>query len=83
MAYDLNPDPTARALSLAIDETNCSLDFSLALAQSPHYGLSLPQGRQILEHVLDGVSAWAQIARSYGIPHAEISLMADSFNLRE
>lgn len=81
MAYDLNPDPSVRALSLAIDESDHSLDFSLALDQSPQYGLSRHQGHQILQHVLEGVSAWAQVARSYGISRQEIAVMTDSFNL--
>lgn len=81
MAYDLNPDPSVPALSLAIDESDHSLDFSLALDQSPQYGLSRHQGHQILQHVLEGVSAWAQVARSYGISRQEIAVMTDSFNL--
>jgi len=83
MAYDLNPDPSVRTLSLAIDETDHSLDFSLALDQSPQYGLSRHQAHQILQHVLEGVSTWDQIARSYEIPLSEISLMADSFRLSQ
>lgn len=83
MAYDLNPDPSVHTLSLAIDETDHSLDFSLALDQSPQYGLSRHQAHQILQHVLEGVSTWDQIARSYEIPLSEISLMADSFRLSQ
>lgn len=68
MAYDLNPDPLGGSLSLAIDEANHGLDFSLALGQ---------------HGVLDSVSRWAQVARSYGIPKQEIALMARSFNLSQ
>ncbi len=80
-AYDLNPSPNSYALSLAINEVDHSLDFSLALEQAPLFYLSKMQAIAILEEVSDSVSQWENTAKGYGLSSSECRQMESVFRL--
>jgi serine/threonine-protein kinase HipA len=80
-AYDLNPSPNSYDLSLAIDEVDHSLDFSLALKQAPYFHLSNKEATAILEEVSDSVCQWKQTAKKYGLSSSECMQMESAFTL--
>ena len=80
-AYDLNPSPNSYGLSLAIDEMDNSLDFSLALKQAPLFYLSKMEAIAILEEVSDSVSQWKSTAKKYGLSPSECIQMESAFRL--
>jgi len=80
-AYDLNPSPNSYTLSLAIDEVDHSLDFSLALKQAPLYHLSNKEATSILEEVSESVSQWKQTAKKYGLSSSACMQMESAFRL--
>jgi serine/threonine-protein kinase HipA len=80
-AYDLNPDPDGRGLSLNIDETDNALDYDLALSQAPRFHLTIARAKKILGEVTAAVAKWKEIASSRGISRAEIIRMENAFSL--
>ncbi|MBI9093988.1 MAG: type II toxin-antitoxin system HipA family toxin [Sphaerochaeta sp.] len=80
-AYDLNPSPNSYGLSLAIDEVDHSLDFSLALKQAPFFHLSNTEAAAILEEVSDSVCQWKQTAKKYGLSSSACMQMESAFRL--
>ncbi len=80
-AYDLNPSPHGYTLSLAIDEVDHSLDFSLALKQAPLYHLSNKEATIILEEVSESVCQWKQTAKKYGLSSSACMQMGSAFRL--
>ncbi len=80
-AYDLNPSPNSYGLSLAIDEMDNSLDFSLALKQAPLFYLSKKEAIAILEEVSDSVCQWKDTAKKYGLSPSECMQMESAFRL--
>ena len=80
-AFDLNPVPSSYNLTLAIDEVNHSLDFSLALKQAHFYHLNEKEASAIIEEVKDSVSGWRNIAKDYGLSASQCSTMESAFSL--
>ncbi|MDY0289881.1 MAG: HipA domain-containing protein [Sphaerochaeta sp.] len=80
-AYDLNPSLNSYGLSLAIDEMDNSLDFSLALKQAPLFYLSKKGAIAILEEVSASVSQWENTAKKYGLSPSECMQMESAFRL--
>ncbi|MEN6364435.1 MAG: HipA domain-containing protein [Rectinema sp.] len=78
-AYDMNPSPFAGGLSLAIDESDNSLDFELALSVAEYFRLSLGEAREAMSEVLVAVSRWRKSAEDLGIPQSERDRMAQAF----
>jgi len=68
-------------LSLAIDEMDNSLDFSLALKQAPLFYLSKKKAIAILEEVSDSVSQWENTAKKYGLSSSECMKTQLAFRL--
>jgi hypothetical protein len=68
-------------LSLAIDEMDNSLDFSLALKQAPLFYLSKKEAIAILEEVSDSVCQWKDTAKKYGLSPSECMQMESAFRL--
>lgn len=79
-AYDINPSPDSAGLSLAIDEHDNSLDFSLALSVAPYFRLSKPEALSIMEAIRGVVSTWQERAKALGIRRPEIERMQGAFN---
>ncbi len=80
-AYDLNPSPNSYGLSLAIDEVDHSLDFSLALKQASLFHLSNKEATSILEEVSESVCQWKQTAQKYGLSQSACIQMESAFRL--
>ena len=78
-AYDMNPNPERRDLSLAIDEANTACDVDVALRAAPSYGLSAARGASIVTEVRTAVRNWHQEATSIGIAKDEQYEMQSAF----
>ncbi|MCK9482698.1 MAG: HipA domain-containing protein [Bacteroidia bacterium] len=80
-AFDLNPDPRGKSLSLAIDEINRSLDFELILSQAHHFRVNNKEAHLIKDEMLDRISGWRNIASSLKLKEYEIDQMESAFKL--
>ena len=78
-AYDLNPVPYGRGLTLNVSETENALDLQLALEVAPFFRLALPQAELIMAEVVAAVRGWRAVAVRYQIPREEQELMANAF----
>lgn len=78
-AYDLNPDPSGKGLSLNITENDNSLDFDLLMEVAPFYGIDASSARSIIEKVKFATSNWRAVASDLHIPRDEQELMAVAF----
>lgn len=82
--YDVNPNPYGRALTLAIDENDPSLDFDLVLAVAPHFGLEAERARAILAEMQAAIGEnWRALAKEEGLSRGEIREMEPAFRLVE
>jgi serine/threonine-protein kinase HipA len=81
-AYDMNPNPQGRGLTLNISETDNSLDFGLALSVTPYFRVE-KNAESILKKVKRSVAKWKVFAKKYAIPASETSAMAPAFELEE
>ncbi len=77
--YDVNPNPRPFGLSLAIDETNNSLDFDLALSVAEFFRLSHKDAKKIIETTKKIVSQWPVLAKELGLKKTETELMEGAF----
>lgn len=77
--YDINPNPMPFGLSLAIDETNNSLDFDLALSVAEFFRVSLSEAKNSIDTTKKTVSQWALLAKELGIKKSEVELMEGAF----
>lgn len=82
-AYDLNPSPDGRGLSLNISETDNSLDLELVLRVSEYFRIGHQRSRQILSEVKASVVGWKDLAGQFGIPRAEQENMRRAFRAAE
>lgn len=78
-AYDLNPDPSGRGLSINISETDNALSFDLALEVASFFRLKPPKAKTILQQIKKAVGAWSEHAKALGIAKAEQEIMAAAF----
>ncbi len=78
-AYDMNPNPERRELSIAIDEVNAACDIDVALRAAPDYGLNAGQAAGIVTEVRNAVGNWRQEAASIGIARGEQNQMQPAF----
>ena len=82
-AYDLNPVPYGRGLTLNISETENALDLQLALEVAPFFRLALPQAELIMAEVVAAIRSWRAVAVRYQISREEQELMANAFRIAE
>ena len=80
-AYDINPDPDGRGLSLNITEDDNALDIELALQVAPYFQLKAPQTSKILDDVREAVSQWKRVATEIGLPRAEIENLRQTLSV--
>ena len=78
-AYDLNPVPYGRGLTLNISETENALDLQLALEVAPFFRLALPQAELVMAKVVSAVRGWRAVAARYQISREEQELVANAF----
>jgi serine/threonine-protein kinase HipA len=74
-AYDINPDPDGRGLTLNISETNNSLSFDRAIEVVPHFRLEPVQENAIPKLV----SSWHVAASKKGFPRSNQEAMVPAF----
>lgn len=82
-AYDINPDPTGRGLTLNISDEDNSLDLELALEVAAYFRIKEKKARKIIEKVTQVVSNWRDFATDLGISRSEQEAMAPAFSLAE
>ena len=78
-AYDINPNPKGVGLSLNISEHDNSLDLDLAVEVAPFFRQTESQAKAIVQHTIDVVSKWRQIAKKYKILKEEQERMNGAF----
>jgi serine/threonine-protein kinase HipA len=81
-AYDINPNPHGRGLSLNISEHDNSLDYDLLLSQMKNYKITPARGDEILEKVLISTAEWRKKAEETGLSRNSIEQMARAFRTR-
>lgn len=80
-AYDLNPSIDKDGLALNIDTGNNALDYDLAKSVGEYFRLDENQMDEIINEVIEVVSAWRIIATKIGISNRELVLMEKAFNI--
>lgn len=78
-AYDVNPNPAGRSLSLNIDETSGILGFSLAREQAPYFGISEKEALRMEHDVKLAVKDWRRQAKKIGLSAAACDTIAPAF----
>jgi serine/threonine-protein kinase HipA len=81
-AYDLNPVPTdlkPRILTTAINETDTTASFPLAMEVAAYFTLSGTKARKIATDIAKVVAKWRNEAARHGISKSEINRMASAF----
>lgn len=78
-AYDMNPNPERRELSIAIDEANTTCDIEVARKAAPHYGLSPGEAAGVVAEVRAAIANWRDEAVNLGIARAEQNRMQAAF----
>ena len=79
-AYDMNPNPAGKGLTLNISKTDNSLDFGLALSVAKYFRVE-KEAESILKKVRRSVAKWKVLAKKYGITANGMSMMANAFEL--
>src|SRR6185436_20148823 len=75
-AYDVNPEPLNKGLSLNVSETDNSLNLDLAREVAESYRLNEKEAEAIISEVTDAVSKWRVIANSLQISREEQEAMS-------
>ena len=79
-AYDINPDPIAQTLSLAIDLSDTVCSFETLLSTAEFYGLGSGKASDIVRTTAEIVSVrWESYAKRNGIRQEERKMMAPAF----
>jgi len=80
--YDVNPVPAdikPRVLTTAINETDGTASFELAMEVAPYFDLKTTEARQIAKCIGKAVSSWRAEAARLGIKKAESDRIASAF----
>ncbi len=81
-AYDVNPEPLNKGLTLNISENDNSLNVDVAKEVSMFFRLKEKGAQAIIDETINIVSRWREIAVSLQIPREEQELMAAAFSRR-
>jgi serine/threonine-protein kinase HipA len=79
-AFDINPNPHGGQLSLAIDETDTSLNLEVARSVATQYGLKKARANEIIRKVRDAVANWRREAAALGLSRREQDMMSRAFD---
>jgi serine/threonine-protein kinase HipA len=83
-AYDMNPVPYAKGLSLNISEHSNALDMDLVLETAPYFRISnRDDAVKILNAITKQVAGWRDLARATGLGKSEQDRMAAAFKVSE
>jgi serine/threonine-protein kinase HipA len=78
-AFDINPNPHKRHLSLAIDEVDTSLSLDVARAAGSMYGLKKNRVDEVIREVRSASASWRREADDLGISRREQEMMSQAF----
>jgi serine/threonine-protein kinase HipA len=78
-AFDINPNPYGRGLSLNIDEYRNALEPELAMGQASVFRLTPHQAQGIAGEVFAAVSRWKKVASGFGISRSSCDRMESAF----
>ncbi len=79
-AYDLNPEPMGQYLSLAISETDSSLNIELAISNAEFFGISSSRASAIAADICRIVdNNWEGLAKGYHVSRKSIEWMRPAF----
>lgn len=78
-AYDLNPIPLSRGLSLNISEYENTLDLDLAREVADKFRVIPGRREEIISDVMNAVNQWSKVAAKAGISRSEMQKMAPAF----
>lgn len=78
-AYDINPNPFGRGLTLNITETSNDLDLDLVMEIYPFFRLKEMEAKRIINEVKSSVINWKKIAREVGVLRGEVEEMRGVF----
>ena len=81
-AYDINPNPKGLGLKLNISAHDNALDLNLAIEVADAFRLSAVQAKEIIQHTVQVVSRWQEVAKKYKISKEEQQRMGDAFRVR-
>jgi serine/threonine-protein kinase HipA len=82
-AFDINPNPHNGHLSLAIDESDPSLNLDVARAAANLYGLKAHRADEIIRKTRDAVARWRREADEFGLSRREQEMMSGAFHPSE
>lgn len=79
-AFDMNPEPLGRGLSLNIDEHDNALSMDLALSVAPLFRVDPTKATAIVADIQAKVAAnWRPLAKSLGLDRRQVDVMALAF----
>ncbi len=78
-AFDLNPNPEKRGLTLNISETDNALDFSLLCSQALYYGIAHKEALEMVSDIRKQVASWKAFARRLHLDEATQSRLSAAF----
>ena len=80
--YDVNPDIYGEYLSLNVDENESDIDFDLAVAAAPYYGIDEKQAQKEVAEIKSVIrNNWIDLAKKNGISRGEIERMNPAFRI--
>jgi len=78
-AYDVNPEPLNKGLTLNISETDNSLNLDLAREAAESFRLNEKEAEAIIRKVTKAVNQWRSVATSLQISREEQQAMSGAF----
>lgn len=78
-AFDMNPNPLGRSLSLNIDEASGVLSYALVRDQAPYFGVSNRQAQRMEHDIKALTKSWRARAKRVGLSSSECDAVAPVF----
>ncbi len=78
-AFDINPSPDSKWLSLTIDGYDASLNEEALFAVAPQFRLKVADAKAIWSEMLSQVKGWESLAAKLPLPKAEIERLRYCF----
>ena len=80
-AFDMNPVPGSRGLTLNISEADNAMDLDLARSVAPYFRVAVADANEIIKGCKAVVAQWAKIAARLDLSAREQERMAPAFQL--
>ncbi len=78
-AYDINPNPSGRGLSLNINDRSNALSLQIVMNIAPYFGITKGSEKKLINEIVNIVKEWRIVAKKFHIRASEQSQMADAF----